>query len=133
MKREYSVGDLAVQVSLNVAVGTPGLACTTVQKRSSGGQFTSLCQSTENSGCIAKTAIGTNTDLPGSYILITTTVDFGAIPEPSWAGAGSSLSINYHFSGGHGGDQVFNFDNDDKVVSSNKQIVVIMKPVKMVN
>jgi hypothetical protein len=131
MKRIYTIGSIPATIDLQVDVGTIGTAYSLACKAASGGQRNDLAQSTVTSnGNIARTKIGTNTDLCASYVVIYTTIDFGDDPT-KWAPDLKNLSIDYHFWGGFSGHQTYNFDTDDIIVSANGKIVVITKPIQM--
>jgi hypothetical protein len=133
MKRVYQVGALEKDISLAVSVGSAGIAYTEANKALSGGQKTTVAQSTKTSGgSISPTVIGTSNGLQGSYLIISTGLDFGALPQTQWAQALKTLSLEYTLCGGFSGTQAYNADLDDVVASLGGKLAMITKPIKMV-
>ena len=133
MKRNYQVTQIDTDpISIEVKVGTVGIAYSVAYQSKSGGQKTILAESTVQSGKINKKNVGTSGSLRNSYVMIQTVITLGAALASDWESIVNNIFIAYTFSGGFSGKLTFNYDSDDVTISGDGMVAVITKPVEMV-
>jgi len=131
MKRTYETGIDTNVITLGVKVGTVGVAYTSAIIIRSGGQYTKVAESNQDSGSIAETNIGTAADLKNSYLIVRTIIDLSHIDKSLWENQKDNLVIRYHLSGGFSGNQVYNQDLDDINTSPDGKIIIVTKPIEL--
>jgi hypothetical protein len=131
MKRIYDTGMDNNSINLEVKLGSVGVAYTATYLFRSGGIWTKISESNEDSGNIQNAAIGTTEFLRKSYIVVRTLIDFSHLDENQREMATKNIYMKYTFSGGFSGIQEFNYDNDDLTITPNKKLVTIVKPIEM--
>jgi len=127
MRKDYSVGMENNKINLDVTIGTPGIAHTTVFQYFPGGEHKKLVESDVDSANIKQSLIGEGKELIGSYIKIRTVIDFLSIDSSQWELLAQKISGIYNLSGGFGGSQSYTYDADDKTIGLSGRIVVIDK------
>lgn len=132
MKRTYDTGMDNNSIKLEIKIGTVGVAYTASYLLRTGGQWTKLSESNEESGNIADSEIGKASYLRKSYIIIRTLIDLTHLSENEREIATANIKAEYKFSGGFSGIQNYNFDNDDLTITPNKKLVTIIKPIEMI-
>lgn len=132
MKRIYDTGMDNNSIRIEVKIGTVGVAYTATYLFRTGGQWTKLSESTEESGNIPDSKIGDASILRKSYIIIRTLIDFTHLSEDEREIAAANIQAEYKFSGGFSGIQKYNFDKDDLTITPNKKLATIIKPIEMI-
>lgn len=132
MKRTYDTGMDGNSINLEVSIGTVGVAYSATYLLRTGGQWTKLDESNEQSGNIHLALIGSAEYLRKSYIVVRTMIDFGHLEERERKIAVGNIHTTYKFSGGFSGDQNYNYDNDDITVTPDKKFVTIIKAIEMI-
>lgn len=131
MRKSYNTGADSNRITLEVTAGTVGVAHTAVTQRWTGGNHKIIKESNADSGNIPEFDAGSAAELKGSFLVITTVVDFANIPQQNWEQAAKTLSVEYTFDGGFSGHQSFDYDDDDKVISQGGKLAVVTKIVEM--
>lgn len=132
MKRSYQVSQVdADPVSLEVILGTVGIAYSVAYQTKSGGQKTILAESNTQSGKIKKRSIGTSGILRNSYVVIQSVITLGTATSSDWETITKNIFGAYKLFGGFSGDITFNYDSDDVTVSGDGRVVVITKPIEI--
>jgi len=132
MRKSYKIGRNENQISVNVIIGTKGIAQTKVFQFLPGGQYKLLAVSNAQSGNIDNAFIGNGSDLIGSYLKIRTIIDLGSIADVTqWPQLSDCVSAKFGLSGGFLGNQSYSFDEDDKTDSSSGQVIIIDMEVNL--
>lgn len=131
MKRTYDTGIDANQITFGAKVGTVGTAYTSVYIARSGGQYSKLAESKEDSGSIKNRKIGNAIQLRTAYLIVRTTVDFSNIDKKQWPSQAEKIVIKYFMDGGFSGSQVYNYDTDDADIVLQGKVVIITKPIEL--
>ncbi len=131
MRNEYNTGQDDNQLTLEVTVGTVGVAHSVAQQRWVGGNFKPLGESNADSGNISELTAGKASDLRGSFLSIVTSIDFANIPKENWEAAAKNISNTYILEGGFSGHMEFKNDPDDQITSQGGKLVVITKLIEM--
>ncbi len=131
MKRTYNAGLDSNKIAFGATVGTVGVAYTSVYCKRTGGQQTKLAESNKNSGDIKETGIGEAISLKGSYLIITTYIDFSAFDKKQWEQLKDTISVRYKLDGGFSGTQLYNHDLDDVQPIMDGKIVIVTKPIEI--
>lgn len=132
MKRTYDTGMDNNTIELEVKIGSVGVAYTATYLFRTGGQWTKLKESNEESGNIPNSEIGKADYLRKSYIVIRTMIDFGHLTEQEREIAVVNIRTAYIFSGGFSGIQNYNYDNDDLTITPDKKLATIIKAIEMI-
>ena len=138
--RNYSVGLDPNNINLKVKTGTASTCYSIAFQRLVGGQKIDKAESTAtNNGAIANTTIGLASNLKNSKLIIQTMADFSVLPPEVREAIKSdphalkiNLLIEYAFSGGFSGDQTFDYDYDDYIISTDGSLVTIVKEVDFI-
>lgn len=130
MKRIYTTGLNKNEIHLKVNISTAGISSTVVVLAKSGGQKTIVAESDINSGNVPRTRIEKAEILKGFYLIIHTTINFGALDKNHWIQEARNFRSEYEISGGFSGNQLYNHDNDDVTISFGGKIITITKPIK---
>ena len=132
MKETYHVGQGVNEISLEVIIGTPGLAHTIVFLFSDSTTYEIIKESDADSGNIEKTLIGMTDGLAGNFLQIRSTVDFGTIDPEQWPQLADTIYCEYQLTGGSNGEGIFHCATDDKAISNNGRVVVIDKFIDLI-
>jgi hypothetical protein len=132
MKRIYDTGLDSNTITLEVSVGTVGVAYTATYLFRSGGQWNKIIESNAQSGNIPLTQIGLASNLRKSYIVVRTLIDLSYLSNDERESAEKNILIEYKFDGGLSGIQIYNPDLDDFTVTPNKKLISITKPIEMI-
>jgi len=132
MKRTYNTGLDTNEIKFACTVGTVGAAYSSVYCRRSGGQQTKLLESNKNSGNISESSVGKASTLKGSYLIVTTYIDFSAFKKSEWKKLADQIVIRYRLSGGFSGTQEYNHDLDDMQPIMDGKMVIVTKPIEMI-
>ena len=131
MKRTYNTGIDTNKITLSVKVGTVGTAFTAVYLSRSGGQWSQIGQSNEDSGNIEEKNVGNASHVRNCYLVIRTVIDMSHIDASLWENQKDQLVIRYHLKGGFSGNQVYNQDVDDITTTPQGKIIVVTKPIEL--
>lgn len=131
MKRTYITGMDTNEIVFSLEVGTAGIVHSLAHICRTGGVRTKIGESDLNSGAIATKTLGKAAELKGSYLVILTTVDIGALDKSLQEQLIRTLSIRYHLQGGFSGIQVFGYDPDDVIVAQGGKLIIVTKPIEL--
>ena len=132
MREHYIIGQGARPISLEVKIGTPGLAHTWVYLFSDETTFEKIAESGDDDANIAKMPIGTADELRGKFLKIRTSVDFRLMDPEQWPQLIETIFCEYILSGGPEGEQVFRCQADDKSINGEANIVIIDKIIDLI-
>ncbi len=132
MKRVYDTGSDTNLIDMGVTAGTVGTAYTAVYLVRSGGQFSKLQESNEDSGNIPASSIGSALELRKSYLVIRTLIDLSNIDKDLWKNQQDNLVMRYFLKGGFSGSQIYNQDIDDVTASPSGKILSVTKAIELV-
>lgn len=132
MKRIYDTGIDTNQIVFGVNVGTVGTAYTSVNHARTGVQSSKLEESNENSGNIVDHILGDSLHIKTAYLIIRSTIDFSNIGKDQWSNQADNITIKYHLDGGFSGNQVYDYDSDDRDIVLDGKVVVITKAIELI-
>lgn len=130
MREMYNVGMNTNKISLEVQIGTPGLAHSTAFLFSDEISYVMITESGNEDGNIAKTPIGTAEDLTQKFLMIRTSVDFRLMDPGQWPQLIENIYCKYILSGG-AEEKAYHCDSDEKYISDEGNIVVIDKYIDL--
>jgi len=132
MEKNYEVGTGDSPISLEVVVGTVGVAYSEFSRLKGSDSSGTIASSKPRSGNIEKTAFGTASDVQGSSVFIRTLINFSHLTKAQRESALSGLVIEYKHDGGLEGCRTYTFDKDtDLVVTPNLKIVSVTAKIDL--
>jgi hypothetical protein len=140
MDRTYNVGADNSSIGFEVRVGSAATCFTGAYQFLAGGQKVLKGESLKaDNGAIKTKPLGNGSDLKNSKLSVQTIADLSALPADVIAAIKSdphalkvNLKIEYFFNGGTAGQQIFDYDYDDYMISSNGKIAVVTKHILLV-
>ena len=132
MKRIYDTGIDTNQIVFGVNVGTVGTAYTSVYHARTGIQSSKIDESNVDSGNITDHVLGEALNIKSAYLIVRSTIDFSNIGKDQWSNQANNIIIEYHLDGGFSGNQVYDYDSDDKDIVLNGKVVVITKAIELI-
>lgn len=131
MVRYYYLQNDAAPVTLQATVTAIGIASTVVQRKRSGGAVIPVPVQQDASGSIQPVILGPSADLLQSTLVINTVINLVNVDPYLWDHAFENAKITYTLQGGLDGEQVFEYDMDDKFRTEDHKIIIISKPIKL--
>lgn len=132
MKKIYDTGIDTNQIVFGINVGTVGTAYTSVYHARTGVQNSKIAESNEDSGNIVDHIIGDALHIKAAYLIIRSTIDFSNIGKDQWSNQANNIIIKYHIDGGFSGNQVYDYDSDDRDIVLDGKVVVITKAIELI-
>jgi hypothetical protein len=138
--RNYSVGNNN-PISIEIRTGAAASCSSVIYQVFSSGERRLIAQSTvQSNGAITRVVVGQSSDVTGTSLAIQTIADFRALPDDAIKAITTdrhalkqNLMIEYDLDGGTTGDQVFDWDYDDYVSSTDGLIAVVTKNINLIN
>ena len=140
MERQYNVGIDSNSVTIQIKTGTASTCYTSVSQFLGGGQKILKAESSvTDNGVIAKKNIGVAADLKNTKLIVQTVADFSALADEIVQAIKQDphslktyLVIEYLFTGGFSGNQIYDYDYDDFVISSSGKMVIVTKHIDLI-
>jgi len=133
MEQNYQVGTGNSHISLEVIVGTVGVAYSEFSTLKGSTSSGTIATSKPRSGNIEKTEFGIASHLQGSSIIIRTLINFSHLTKAQRESALATLVIEYKLDGGTQGCCTYTFDKvTDLVVTPNLKIVSVTAKIELI-
>jgi len=132
MRETYTSGQGTHEISLEVNIGTPGIAHTRVYLFSDETSYVKIAESGDDDANIAQMTAGIADELLGKFLHIRTTIDFRLMDPGQWPQLIETIYCEYFLSGGTEGERNYYCEADDKSIDDAGSIAVIDKRVDLI-
>lgn len=127
MKERFLIDPKVKKLTIEVAIGTPGLANTQVYRRGDGNETVKIAESPLENANIKAIEIGDTKGLEKQSIAVQTIINFGTIEKKLWGQLLKTISSTYVIKDDLGFQKNYNHDVDDIIVSNDGKTVFIIK------
>lgn len=127
MKEKYLFDPNVKNISIEIIIGTPGLANTQVYRRGNEDVTMKIAESSTDGANVAETSIGDLTSLEKKSIAVQTVINFENIDTKLWPQLLKTISSTYILKDDLGNKKYYTHDVDDIIVSNDGKTVFIIK------
>lgn len=127
MKERFLFDPNAKNITIEINIGTPGLANTQIYRRGNGDETMKIAESDIDSAYVGETSIGDLTSLEKKSIAIQTIINFEEIDKKLWPQLMKTISSTYILRDNLGNQKNYTHDVDDIIVSNDGKTVFIIK------
>jgi len=127
MKEKYLFDPNVKNISIEIIIGTPGLANTQVYRRGNEDVTMKIAESSTDGANVAETSIGDLTSLEKKSIAVQTVINFENIDTKLWPQLLKTISSTYILKDDLGNQKYYTHDVDDIIVSNDGKTVFIIK------
>lgn len=134
MIRSYHITTQSSNISMGVHVSTPGEASSRIFKNRSGGTLEKLTDSgSRPDGIISLGFIGDHLKLADTVLEIITIVELENVEKSLWDQVFKNIVVEYTLDGGPDGQQLYEYDIDDKTRSKTHKTILIKKAIRIIS
>ncbi|HEY9113818.1 MAG TPA: hypothetical protein VIN10_03915 [Bacteroidales bacterium] len=127
MKEKYLFDSNVQMITIEVKIGTPGLANTQIYKRGNGDETVKIGESPIENANVEEVSLGDLTKLEKKSIAVQTIINFGTIEKKLWPQLLKTVSSQYVLKDNLGNKKTYSHDVDDIIVSNDGKTVFIIK------
>jgi len=127
MKERFLYNENIQNITIEVTIGTPGLANTQIYRRGNGDETVKIGESPLESANVAEVSIGDLTQLEKKSLAVQTIINFGTIEKKLWGQLLKTISSTYILKDNLGNQNNYTHDVDDIIVSNDGKTVFIIK------
>lgn len=127
MKEKYLFDSNVQMITIEVKIGTPGLANTQIYKRGNGDETVKIGESPIENANVEEVSLGDLSKLEKKSIAVQTIINFGTIEKKLWPQLLKTVSSQYVLKDNLGNKKTYSHDVDDIIVSNDGKTVFIIK------
>jgi hypothetical protein len=127
MKEKFLIEPKVKKITIEVTIGTPGLANTQIYRRGIGNETVKIGESPLENANVKEVKIGDTSNLENQSIAVQTIINFGTIEKKLWGQLLKTISSSYILKDDLGTQKNYTHDVDDIIVSNDGKTVFIIK------
>jgi hypothetical protein len=127
MKEKFFFDPKVKNITIEITIGTPGIANTQIYRRGNGNETVKIGESKLESANVEAVSIGEATGLEKQSIAVQTIINFGTIDKKLWSQLLKTISSTYILKDDLGNQKNYTHDVDDIIVSNDGKTVFIIK------
>lgn len=127
MKERFFFDPKVKNITIEITIGTPGLANTQIYRRGNGNETVKIGESPLESANVEPVSVGETINLEKQSIAVQTIIDFGTVDKKLWSQLLKTISSTYILKDDLGNQKSFTHDVDDIIKSNDGKTVFIIK------
>ena len=127
MKEKFLFDQNVKKITIEVIIGTPGIANTQIYRRGNGDETMKIGESPLENANVAEVSLGDLTRLEKKSLAVQTIINLGAIDRKLWPQIIKTISSHYIIKDNLGNQKNYEHDADDIIVSNDGKTVFIIK------
>jgi len=127
MKEKFILDPQVQNITIEVKIGTPGLANTQIYRKGNGDETVKIGESSTENANVEEVSIGDISGLEKQSIAVQTIISFGTIEKKLWSQLLKTISSSYILRDNLGTKKNYTHDVDDLIKSNDGKTVFIIK------
>jgi hypothetical protein len=127
MKEKFLFDENVKNITIEVKIGTPGIANTQIYRRGIGDETVKIGESSLESANVLEASLGDLTNLERKSLAVQTIINFGTIDKKLWSQLLKTISSTYIIKDNLGNQRNYSHDVDDIIKSNDGKTVFIIK------